>query len=104
MDLDYALSFLLAALLSAGVIPWIVRYAHRRSLLDRPDGRKQHERAVPAMGGVAVFFAFTLTACFWLQGTSMRETLFLFPALLILFVTGMVDDLRDLSSGRKFFF
>lgn len=104
MDFAYALSFLLAALLSAGLIPGIVRYAHRHSLLDRPDGRKQHERAVPAMGGVAVFIAFAVTASFWLDGSSMRESLFLFPALLILFVTGMVDDLRDLSPGRKFLF
>ena len=104
MHFDYILSFLLAALVSAGVIPGIVRYAHRRALLDRPDGRKQHARAVPALGGVAVVLAVSVTAGFWLEGTSLGEAVFLFPALSILFVTGIVDDLCELSPGRKFLF
>jgi UDP-GlcNAc:undecaprenyl-phosphate GlcNAc-1-phosphate transferase len=45
---------------SAALVPLSVRLAHVFGVLDRPGPRKVHDGAIPRLGGMAVFVAFTL--------------------------------------------
>jgi UDP-GlcNAc:undecaprenyl-phosphate/decaprenyl-phosphate GlcNAc-1-phosphate transferase len=54
------LVLLAAAAVSAALVPLAARLARAFGVLDRPGPRKVHDGAIPRLGGVAVFFAFTV--------------------------------------------
>ena len=80
----------------------------RRGILDRPDGaRKLHAHAVPRIGGIPILasYAAGLGAAAWGRdgfGDGRLELLFKLgvPAGII-FVTGLLDDLRGLRPWQK---
>ena len=92
--------------------PALSRFLTKRNLTDQPDGsRKIHTRAVPRLGGVAVFSAILLTmvsaiaASFvFALGFSTNLWLRIAPALSIVFLLGLVDDLYSLSARPKLAF
>lgn len=62
---SYAVLFATAAVATAILTPLYILVAQRMGWIDRPFGRKQHERATATMGGLVVFavvFAGTLVA------------------------------------------
>lgn len=89
--------------------PVVSRFLVTRNLTDRPDGcRKLHARAVPRLGGIAVFVAFALTllvgmGAYQLVVPAANPTLIvrIAPALLVIFAVGVVDDLSPLSARHK---
>lgn len=112
-----ALLAMLLSILFAGIlIPQILLVSFRRKLFDEPDERKIHRGAVPRLGGIA----FTPVICFsvslllgisFLLGDSDIEFLmrsnaqaiaFGFCALLMLYLTGMADDLIGVRYRAKF--
>lgn len=61
--------FFIGLSLSLILTPLVRHFARKFGVLDRPDsGRKQHGKAIPLMGGVAVMLAFTLAALFLQSG------------------------------------
>lgn len=112
-----SLAAMLLSILFAGIlIPQILLVSFRRKLFDEPDERKIHRGAVPRLGGIA----FTPVICFsvsLLVGLAylicnsdieqmMRENAqaisFGFCALLMLYLTGMSDDLIGVRYRAKF--
>lgn len=98
---------ILAFVIAVLVIPVVNRWAREFSLLDIPDeGRRRHALPTPRLGGIGIFVAaISATAVVWLWdrasgGTTPAESA-LWPGLLvgstIIFITGLVDDLRGLS-------
>ncbi len=94
---------------AAAATPVIRLLAVRFGILDRPDAaRKIHGRAVPLMGGVAVFVAIVAgiaaaVAFGWLPGTFIKEK-FLVGfgiAALLLVVGGALDDRYDLPPAKQ---
>lgn len=83
----------------------------RWGLLDHPDGgRKQHRRAVPKLGGVPILLAcaaaYALLLAMPFQGGGIVESglplvWMLLPAVGIVFLTGLADDLRGLKPWQK---
>ncbi len=65
-----------------------------------PDARKVHETPMPRLGGIAIFLSFLLSVIVYVPVTSVVRG-FLAGGLII-FITGLVDDLTDLSAKRKF--
>jgi UDP-GlcNAc:undecaprenyl-phosphate GlcNAc-1-phosphate transferase len=108
---SFALSVLLAVLLT----PIVIRAAGSLRLLDSPDGgRRNHEQPVPRVGGIAVYLAAATIALaifartsplFVIPGAEGEEQIrFLTGVFLgsaLLFITGVVDDVRELSAGIK---
>ncbi|WKW12485.1 MraY family glycosyltransferase [Pseudogemmatithrix spongiicola] len=97
--------------LSTFLIPPLIRLAVRRSWLDVPtEARRVHKVPVPRLGGVAVVAAAGLTfAVTWFTvgpDTVIFRDAGLLPGLIIalsvVFITGLVDDLTDLSPRVKF--
>lgn len=71
------------------------KHADRLGVVDRPTNRKNHERDIPIIGGLAVYLSFALSVTV-LTGNP-EHAKFLFLSFLVLLV-GFVDDLRDLPS------
>jgi UDP-GlcNAc:undecaprenyl-phosphate GlcNAc-1-phosphate transferase len=77
--------------------------------MDQPDGRKAHETPMPRIGGVSVFLGFIAGMTFAAYATG---NLFVVPqgvywrglaiAATLMFLVGLVDDLKGLSYRWKF--
>jgi len=108
------LLFLAIASLTLSIIltPIVREVSQRIGLVDRPDGsRKPDFRPIPRVGGVAVALSFVLSYLFWwltpLQGIWTIHQNFaliskLVPAVGLVFVIGLVDDIFHLSAWIKF--
>jgi UDP-GlcNAc:undecaprenyl-phosphate GlcNAc-1-phosphate transferase len=106
-----ALTFVVAALTAALMVPGINKIAVHRKLLDYPDGdRHHHARPVPRLGGVAVFAGLlvAVTLSSFLSPNLADVVPWALPlnralvaACAILFFIGLLDDLRGVSPGLK---
>lgn len=90
----------------------VVRDIFRRlGLVDHPDGaRKVHNRPIPRVGGIAVALAYTLAFGLLLVTKLKAGDIVwnafpliwkLFPAAVLIFVTGLLDDLFRLKPWQK---
>ncbi|MEL6866093.1 MAG: MraY family glycosyltransferase [Bacteroidota bacterium] len=91
------LSFCLSLLL----IPGLIKLCHQWQWLDVPTGRKQHIKAVPSIGGIAIFLA-----C-WIAGLASNLSfdfhllLGWSGAALLITMIGAWDDLKDIRALYK---
>jgi UDP-GlcNAc:undecaprenyl-phosphate GlcNAc-1-phosphate transferase len=101
-----------AFLLSLLLTPAIRNLAHRFGLVDTPDaGRKLHLLAVPRVGGIAVALSYVLSLAFILVAPyrhvdydiprGLAAAFALAPAALLVFATGLLDDIRSLRPWHK---
>lgn len=105
-----ALTFAVALVVGLFVTPLVRSAAHRLELLDMPGGRKVHQFPVPRLGGVAMAIAFGVAiGLATLASPDLGETAGLrpnrAPAILagvgLLFVVGLVDDIRGMRAMVK---
>lgn len=68
-------------------------------LVDVPGGRKKHDGSIPLVGGVAIFLSFLFTIL--LLDTPLRQYAPFFAGMALLLITGLLDDLIDLSAKKK---
>jgi len=100
MKFDYTGSVLAAFGLTVFLLLLLRPVAFHIGLVDKPDERKQHEGIVPLTGGLAMFVALSFSiltldiSLGWLRA-------FLAGAL-ILVMTGVLDDLHELSTTARF--
>lgn len=110
------IAFTTSVLLSWLIIPRILVVAFRKRLFDMPDARKIHSQAIPRLGGLSfvptIFFSLSLTL--GLQYTAgsilppglvqyiVPEFCFLVCGLVLLYLSGIKDDLVGLRYRTKF--
>ncbi len=82
------------------MVPFLRQWALASRTVDLPDARKVHRTPVPRIGGIAVYMAFLFALLVFMP--MAREVRGVMAGGLILFVTGLVDDLYGISPGRKF--
>ncbi|MCE1156203.1 MAG: undecaprenyl/decaprenyl-phosphate alpha-N-acetylglucosaminyl 1-phosphate transferase [Bacteroidales bacterium] len=93
---------LLAAALAFVMIPLIRKLALGTGLVDLPNSRKVHQKAVPLVGGIAVFLASNLAMLVaYFFEPSVKEIESHFILALVLLAVGIIDDHRDLSALLK---
>ena len=100
-----------AFLLCLGATPLVRNAFVRIGLVDHPDGkRKLHARAVPRVGGIAIAFSYlgALLIVFFLSPGGPRlhvqhEYLLhaLLPTATLIFLLGLVDDIKGLRPWQK---
>lgn len=110
MPLSYALSFVVAAVVSAALTPIMQRLSLAIGAVSLPGGRNVNAMQMPRLGGPALFLGATagMILLFCLDGhvsravraDSDRALGFFLPALMML-VTGAVDDIRSLAARHK---
>ena len=96
-----SIGFIMAFAITAITIPTIVRVARLKDLSAKPNGRTSHSSDIPNLGGMALFSAF-LIAVLMIAGDSLTSDLFyVICGLLILFFTGMKDDILIIDPKKK---
>lgn len=99
----YLISMAGAAMVALFSIPQIRYVAQRKRLLDLPDNhRKLHVRVVPNLGGVGIFFAYILVSSLMVQTDGWSGWNYVAAASLVLFATGLKDDLVSVGPYKKF--
>lgn len=78
--------------------PLVIRWAHRMDWLAHPQADRWHEKPTALMGGIAIYAAATLGI---VLGSPTAMPWALWGGATVMFVTGLVDDLRDIQPAAK---
>lgn len=92
-------------------IPVIIKFCLKRKLYDIPDGRKIHKKPIPRLGGISfvpgMLLASVVTLFFMSSGQERTISislwsLYFYISLLIIYFTGIIDDIIGLNATIKF--
>ncbi len=83
---------LISGLVTIRTIPLIVTISRKKKILDEPSNRKSHIEAIPHLGGIAIFFGFIIGIFLIDYLTPIPEFESIILALILLFFTGLKDD------------
>jgi UDP-N-acetylmuramyl pentapeptide phosphotransferase/UDP-N-acetylglucosamine-1-phosphate transferase len=96
------LAFLTSLLVVIFGIPSIITVAKLKGLYDKPDFRKLHTNKIPRLGGLAIIAGFSIAVSLWGISQGMDTRLqYLQAAVIILFFSGLKDDIVVLSPYKK---
>jgi len=104
------ISFVLSSVLGFIIIPRILKYCSRKNIYDRVDERKLHTSNVPRLGGMSFLPSMLLSFIIGLivyhyTATEVKInmwTLGVVSGMVIVYVTGLVDDYHELSPKYKY--
>ena len=100
--LQIAISLLLSGAVVYITVPLLRSVAFKLDLYDKPDEeRKLHTEYIPTLGGVALFLAFFIGFSISGFAGQMQGYSYFAAGMLMLFFTGMKDDLVGLSPSKK---
>ncbi|WP_119318509.1 glycosyltransferase family 4 protein [Companilactobacillus formosensis] len=92
----------LTMILSAAITPFVVKLAYILGAVDKPNARRVNVKPMPTMGGLAIFIAFNFSTFVLLREQFPTHELFsVFLAECIIILTGIIDDIRELSPKAK---
>ncbi|WP_320054209.1 MraY family glycosyltransferase [uncultured Acetobacteroides sp.] len=95
------ISFIIAFYTSYKIIPVVIRIAHLKNLVDEPNNRTSHKKAVPTLGGVGIFIGFSVASLLLASYYFVPEFNSLLLGMLVLFFLGIKDDILVLSPKKK---
>ena len=95
-----ALTFLSAFLISLIFTPVIRNWALDKHIVDSPGSRKVHVENIPRLGGVAILCGFLIPLLLFVEITPALRGLIV--GSLIIFATGLIDDIYHLKPKTKF--
>lgn len=99
----YPLVSVLSMLLCMSAIPRIIYISKKKKIFDLPDNdRKIHKEVIPNLGGIAIFLGFSVIASIFINPTEFPRWNYIIAASLILFITGIKDDLINVNPSKKF--
>ena len=96
-------SLIVAFIASILLTPLVKRLAFRIGAVDAPNYRKVHARIMPRLGGLAIYGAFII-GFFFLKFMTGFESPYMYAILIaatIIVITGVVDDMREISAKAK---
>ncbi len=96
-----SLLFVGSLLITAVIMPKIIKVVTYKQLMDSPIERSSHTKMIPSLGGVAFYIVLILGLYFIQYYDTNKLTISLIPGLLILFIVGIKDDLLVLSPLSK---
>ncbi|WP_278718821.1 MraY family glycosyltransferase [Bacteroides caecimuris] len=110
-----ALAFLISVFIARMIIPRILLISYRKKLFDSQEERKVHKGAIPRLGGVSFFPTILFSCCgvlafynlFGYYASTLHddrilsEMLLLVCGLVLLYLTGIADDLIGVRYGNK---
>lgn len=96
------LAFITGLLIVIFGIPSIITVAKLKGLYDKPNERKLHTTKIPRLGGLAIVAGFSIAASMWLvDSATIGKIQYLLAALVILFFSGLKDDIIIISPIKK---
>lgn len=104
---EYLQAFVIAAVVSLIVTPFVIKFAALTGAMDKPNKRKVHKKPIPRIGGLGIYFAFMVsvivTVFMSMPYIEMRHEIIglIFSASLIVLL-GLIDDYKNLPAKVKF--
>ena len=92
-------SFISALLICYIAIPKLIYFALKLKLLDTAGDRSSHKVSTPFFGGIAIFTGVICSLLFW--SDNFENIQFILVSILIVFIIGLIDDLRAISAFKK---
>lgn len=96
-----SISLLVSFVISWIAMPSLLSVAREKNLVDRPNGRTSHKGSVPNLGGVALFASLIITVLTFTDLHNFPSVQYITPGLVILFFTGLKDDVLAISPYTK---
>ncbi|MEO6230486.1 MAG: MraY family glycosyltransferase [Ferruginibacter sp.] len=94
--------FFMTLILVMYFIRKVIYISHQKHLFDEPtESRKIHIGQTPNLGGIAIFTAMMFAACITLSFTTIPYVNYLSFSCLLLFITGLTDDLVGMDPYKK---
>ena len=101
----FLISFASAAIATGFLIPYVRSYGLKYNLVDKPNNRKQHNKKIVRLGGIAIFSGFTFSLVLVaILGVFNKQDIIFFREISIVyfcfflfFFFGLLDDLFTLS-------
>ena len=101
--------FFLAFTTTCFVLPFIIKIAINLNLFDSINKRKVHTNKIPNIGGIGIIFGFIVSQLFYILDIPfirihMEEYYLLLYSTVILFIMGLIDDIKHIKAYKKFAF
>ena len=114
---NIAIAFLIAFIISMMLTPYTIKIAEKIGAVDVPkDKRRMHSREMPKFGGPAVIIGFLVSIIYLLIVMSIEDSINLFTqeqywikliglflGIIIITITGIIDDTKSLKPIAKLF-
>jgi UDP-GlcNAc:undecaprenyl-phosphate GlcNAc-1-phosphate transferase len=96
----YSLKVVIFTLFIAAIsIPVVKKIAIHVNALDIPNERKVHQKSMPRLGGLGIFFAFLMGYMVFGQNTIQMNSILI--GSFIILITGIIDDINPLTAKTK---
>jgi UDP-GlcNAc:undecaprenyl-phosphate GlcNAc-1-phosphate transferase len=95
-------AFLLSSFIVFYAIPIIVRVSVAKHLFDLPNERKVNTKAIPNLGGMAIFVAILISTLLCILKNPFPDFRYIIVGMLMLYFIGIKDDIMDISASKKF--
>jgi len=92
--------FLLALVFAILLTPFSMHLARKLGAVDTPNERSVHVQATPRLGGVGIGISLVATISFYIPLDQFNSGFLV--GLLIIFLTGLLDDVKSISHRLKF--
>ena len=97
-DLDIIFSLITAFFISFLAIPRLIEFAYKLKVFDNGGDRASHEGSTPFFGGIAIFTGVICSLLFW---ADIEDIQYILVSILIVFIVGLIDDLRQITAFKK---
>lgn len=83
------------------VTPVIIQVVKLKRLFDKMTDRSSHSQSVPSFGGVTFFIILVISLSLSDQFFLTSRAMYLIPSCLVIFFTGLKDDMTGISAWNK---
>ena len=101
MTITIILAFFAAFVITYTTIPVIITIGKKKHLFDEPDHRTSHKDITPTLGGMGIFIGFILSITLFVNFAVTSEIQYFVFAMVVVFFTGMKDDILIIDSRKK---
>jgi len=98
--MDYILAMIVSLLIALITMPFLMKLANKLHFTDKPNKRKQHKRATPLCGGIALYIGF-FTSYFIFVRDNLNQQIIVFVAATMIVLIGLIDDWYK-TKGKEF--
>ena len=108
-DIKYLYSFLISFISTIFFLELLIKQSQFLGLIDKPGYRKIHNKEIPTVGGLSIILSFipTFVVYYFFNWHSYQIDMFficLIFSTTIIFLTGLIDDIKGLKASSKFVF
>lgn len=98
--MNYFVGAVIAFIISAAVMPLLIKISRRMGFTDKPSKRKRHKNPKPLCGGIALYIGFFIPY-FIIVNEDMTMKLTIFVSSTMILLIGLIDDYYK-TRGKEF--